>query len=160
LEKIYGAMAIAILSLISLASLAIANGTTTETATATLETEVQAMCTVQATDIDFGTLIATHTSATEDTGVSQTDEGNVEASLEIMGADWTDGGSNNFGVDYTHWSRTATDYDTMATLTTSFTTAGPLPPTPQGIAVHLAVRIPAHQPPAYYTQTVTFQVTC
>jgi hypothetical protein len=121
------------------------------------------ICGIEATNINFPDLVPGETSGNGiNTTISMPPPGNTPVTPDIEGEVWTDGGSNQFAIESTHWYLTDEAYDSMTPLTGSPVTlvgiVGPGSP----LDVYFKLKIPDDPAPAAvsYTQQITFTVTC
>ena len=138
----------------------------TKTATATASATVLGTCGIEATGIGFGDLVPGQTYTNDNVySTISMPTGNQVVTPYIKGVDWTDGGTNTFGVGQTHWSLTSTTlYGSMTALTIPVSDDGDsLEDTVSHgdpLEVYFKLSIPAGQVAASYTQTITFTVSC
>jgi len=139
--------------------------TTTSTTTTTIPTTTTTLLTCEfsvAPDLDFVSLQPDQISVDNKyTTVSNAGTAAM-TSLTMEGQDWTDGGTNNFGTNYTRYNEiTDATYDLMLTLPKSPSTAT-LSNVGVGnsLNVYFKLKIPAGQVPTSYSQIITFTAGC
>jgi hypothetical protein len=118
-------------------------------------------CGISATDINFDSLNPDETSGEEYTTI--TNIGTLATtSLTIKGTDWSGNPSGSMDVGQTHWSLdSGKDYTTeMTPLATSESSSIGTVSVGYPLTVYFKLAIPAGQPVADYSQTITFTSSC